>query len=443
MSSVSLGQSEWFGPVFLCLSTLQTVSLHNKSWPVMMDAWDRGSESGLGRGGLLGLFRAGGQHLPFLLGGGAAVEVGVGLGHLQHPARRDDARLFLDGAEQRRERLHDVLDGRDALAERAVAAGLAARVPHGDLGLQALDGFGVGQRQLLVRVLLEHQVGEQALGAAECFGQRRVCQRLGVRGLCLAHACVEHGVGFLGLALHAGLDLPLLFEQLGVGLLGLALDVGLDLPLLLEQLRVGGLFLGVRFGVGRLGVAVVVGFRLALCRLLCDLRPHEIFRSKSFQLRRRLLHLDFFLQFGVASLGRSSSLDLCHLDAHIELRLSVRQFGVGLCFVGFAPRLEHRRLGLNLGDFLLGVAPFASLADLASHPGFGNVDPCLVRSPFMRLSGKECEVFGPRGVLKFLDVGIVDAETELVEFFLHIFNDLEVYQRFPVRCRIRGNLPFA
>ena len=44
----------------------------------------------------------------------------------------------------------------------------------------------------------------------------------------------------------------------------------------------------------------------------------------------------------------------------------------------------------------------------------------------MGFAGEECKILGSRGVLEFLDVGIVNAETKLVEFFLDVFNDLEI-----------------
>jgi len=42
------------------------------------------------------------------------------------------------------------------------------------------------------------------------------------------------------------------------------------------------------------------------------------------------------------------------------------------------------------------------------------------------LAGEECEILGSGGVLEFLDIGIVNAETKLVEFFLNVFDDLKI-----------------
>ena len=42
----------------------------------------------------------------------------------------------------------------------------------------------------------------------------------------------------------------------------------------------------------------------------------------------------------------------------------------------------------------------------------------------MGFARQEGEVFGAGSVLEFLDVGVVDAKTELIEFILDVFDDL-------------------
>lgn len=344
------------------------------------------------------------EHLSFLLGLCVAVDVWLFvLGHLQHPRGRGDAGLFLDSAEQGRQRLHDVLDGCDSFAHAAVALAVA-RVPDGDLGLETLDGLRVGLCQFLVCVLLEHHVGEQALRSAECFGQGFVGFGLRLGGFRLTHLGVVHGIGFLRLPFHVGLNLALLLEQLGVGIL---------------LLRVG-------FGVGGLGFAVEEGIGLLLVGFLRNLGSHEIFGTKALEFSCGLLGLDFLLQFGVAGFSGSSSFDLSHLDSHVQLGLAVGEFGIGLGFVGFPLGLENGRLCLDLGDLLFRMTALGCFSNFTSHTSFGHIDTSLVGRSFVSLAGQESEVFGAGGVLELLDVGIVDAQTKLVEFLLDIFNDLQI-----------------
>jgi hypothetical protein len=66
----------------------------------------------------------------------------------------------------------------------------------------------------------------------------------------------------------------------------------------------------------------------------------------------------------------------------------------------------------------------SGLTDFTSHAGFGNINPGLVGGPFMGFSGQEGEVLGAGSILEFLDVGVVDAQTELIEFILDVLDDL-------------------
>jgi len=86
-------------------------------------------------------------------------------------------------------------------------------------------------------------------------------------------------------------------------------------------------------------------------------------------------------------------LDLSHLNTHVQFGLSICELGVRLSFVGLSLRFKDSCLCLDLGNFLLGVATFGSLANFTSHTSFGNIDTCLIGGSFMGFARKEGEVF--------------------------------------------------
>jgi hypothetical protein len=63
-------------------------------------------------------------------------------------------------------------------------------------------------------------------------------------------------------------------------------------------------------------------------------------------------------------------------------------------------------------------------ADFTDHACIGDVDLGLALGAFVRFPGKRLEVLRLAHVLEFLDVGVVDAETKLVELLLHALDDL-------------------
>ena len=57
-------------------------------------------------------------------------------------------------------------------------------VPNGDLGLEAVDGFGVGKSELLVRVVLEEEILHQTRWAAHGVCHSSVGAGHGLDSLC-------------------------------------------------------------------------------------------------------------------------------------------------------------------------------------------------------------------------------------------------------------------
>jgi hypothetical protein len=86
--------------------------------------------------------------------------------------------------------------------------------------------------------------------------------------------------------------------------------------------------------------------------------------------------------------------------------------------------LEDGGLCFDLRDLLFGLTFPSSLTDFTAHASFGDVDSCLVGRSFVCFARKEGEVLGAGGILQLLNVGVVDAQTELVEFILDVFDDL-------------------
>jgi hypothetical protein len=91
---------------------------------------------------------------------------------LHQPRQRPDAGLVVDGGQQRRQGLEQVVDGSTGVGCGAFA--LRACVPDADLGLQPVDGLRVGFGELLVRPTLDHQVAHETFWAAEDIGELAV-----------------------------------------------------------------------------------------------------------------------------------------------------------------------------------------------------------------------------------------------------------------------------
>jgi hypothetical protein len=64
------------------------------------------------------------------------------------------------------------------------------------------------------------------------------------------------------------------------------------------------------------------------------------------------------------------------------------------------------------------------LANLTTHASLSDIDFGLVGCALVGFAAQECEVLGTRSILELLDVGVVDAETELVQFALNTCESL-------------------
>ena len=87
--------------------------------------------------------------------------------HLRKPAGRRNAGLFVNGTQQRWQRLHDI-SNRCSRIHFSCRRGGWTRVPGGDLGLHALDGTCIGLCEFLVRAGFKHLELQKALWAPEC-----------------------------------------------------------------------------------------------------------------------------------------------------------------------------------------------------------------------------------------------------------------------------------
>jgi hypothetical protein len=123
---------------------------------------------------------------------------------------------------------------------------------------------------------------------------------------------MEHCIGFLHLALNAGLDLLLLFKELGFSVL----------------------LLGIRLGISDLQLPVLFSVGFLLGRLSSNLGSDKVFGTETLELGGCFLGLDILLKFGVTGFGSSASLDLGHLNAHVQFSLPVCEFSIGLRLLG-------------------------------------------------------------------------------------------------------------
>jgi hypothetical protein len=65
-----------------------------------------------------------------------------------------------------------------------------------------------------------------------------------------------------------------------------------------------------------------------------------------------------------------------------------------------------------------------SFTNFTAHTSFGDIDTGLVGSSLVGFPAEKGEVFRAWSILQFLHVGIVDAQTKLVQLLLHILDDL-------------------
>jgi hypothetical protein len=86
--------------------------------------------------------------------------------------------------------------------------------------------------------------------------------------------------------------------------------------------------------------------------------------------------------------------------------------------------LENGRLCLDFGNFLFRLALSSGFTNFTTHASFCNIDTCLVGGSFVSFPRQESEVLRAGSILELLDVGVVDAQTELIELILNVFNDL-------------------
>ena len=232
----------------------------------------------------------------------------------------------------------------------------------------------------------------------------------------------------------------LLHEEAGFGVAGFLVgcDLGFALAAVGDSVGFGALVDEMGFGLLGLAVEVCVGTLLGGFALNFGLGDGCGSQALEFHCCALLFHTS--LQFRVAVLSRAIGGDLLEVQLPCDRNFTGAQFLIGVCFLDFALGFEHGGVGVDFGDALLCLAFFFGFANATDHAGVGDVDLSLRLGALVGFAGKRFEVLGLAHVLQFFDVGIVDAQTELVEFFLDAFDDLGFEQAAVVEELFHGHV---
>jgi hypothetical protein len=232
----------------------------------------------------------------------------------------------------------------------------------------------------------------------------------------------------------------LLHEEAGLGVAGLlgGRDLGFALAAVGHGVGFGALV--DEMGLGLLGLAVELGVGFMLGRLALDHGLGDGRGTQAFELHCCALFFYAPLQLCVAVLRRTVGCDLLEVQLAGDGDFAGAQLLVGVGLLDFALGLEDSGVGVDFGDALLGLAFLFGLADAADHAGVGDVDLGLRLGAFVGFAGEGFEVLGLAHVLQFLDVGVVDAQAELVEFLLDAFDDLGLEEAAVVEELFHGHV---
>ena len=173
-------------------------------------------------------------------------------------------------------------------------------------------------------------------------------------------------------------------------------DVCLSLNLMLVERTIRILRLGVERRISSL-----------LRRLFLDLTLGNLSGTQSLQLRLGPLHLNLLLQLRISHLRLALRINLVQAHTHVELCLAVGKLRISLRLLAATLRLKNRGFCIDTRDFLLRLGLLLGFTDLTSHASLRDVDLGLVLRAFMSLAAEERKVLAARGILEFLDVGIV------------------------------------
>ena len=178
-----------------------------------------------------------------------------------------------------------------------------------------------------------------------------------------------------------------------------------------QEISFGVLPLLVEYAVGVLSFGVKFGFGFLLRRLAVNVGVDKVSDAALFEFHGGAFNFNVLLKFGISGFGFPLGLDVGEGDAHIELRLCRREFGICIGFLGLSLSLEDGGFGVDFADFLFRFAAFLSFTNLTFHTGFGDIDFSFVGGALVGLTAQEFEVFAACSVLQFFDVGIVNLET--------------------------------
>lgn len=172
----------------------------------------------------------------------------------------------------------------------------------------------------------------------------------------------------------------------------------------------------VLLSVGFLNCGEGISVGLLLSALSCNLCLRHGRRPQALQLHLRPPLLDDLSRFGILLLGRPLRSDLFEIDLTTDLDFGGLQDLFRVRLLDLAIRLSHGGIGVDDGDPFLGLAFFLRFSDPIDHTGVSNIDLRLALSAFVSFAGERLRVSRITHILQLLDVGVLDAETELFQF---------------------------